>query len=82
MKMIKFQRGDLVRYFYDTGAMGVTLIWGLVINAGPKAFRVRWESGHTNWLKHTEPKGVTPVTNIEEAREAFAQFARRQRTFL
>lgn len=58
-----FKRGDLVRTWFDTGAMGSTILYGRVIAAGPKAYRVRWESGLTNRItqgdgaiKRVEPR--------------------------
>ena len=44
--MIK--RGGYVQYWFDTGAMGVQPLYGIAIEAGPKVFRVLWESGATN----------------------------------
>jgi hypothetical protein len=45
-KVIK--RGDLVQTWFDTGAMGATIIYGRVICAGRVNFTVQWESGIRN----------------------------------
>ena len=50
-----FKRGDLVQTWFDTGAMGATILHGEVIAAGPKRYRVRWESGLTNRLEQGYP---------------------------
>lgn len=42
------KRGDLVQFLFDTGAMGASVLYGKVIAAGPKAYRVMWESGLSN----------------------------------
>lgn len=43
-----FKVGDIIATFFDTGAFGAELLLSVVIAAGPKAYRVRWESGFTN----------------------------------
>lgn len=43
-----FKKGDVIVMWFDTGAMGADLCLGIVIAAGPKTYRVRWESGITN----------------------------------
>jgi hypothetical protein len=47
-KVHTFKVGDVIATWFDTGAFGAKLLFGVVIAAGPKAYRVRWESGHTN----------------------------------
>ncbi len=64
-------RGDLVQTWFDTGAMGATLLYGEVIAAGPKAIRVRWESGLTNRVLR-DTSFVAPAKNVELARAALA----------
>jgi hypothetical protein len=43
-----FKIGDVIATWFDTGAFGAQLLLGVVIAAGPKAYRVRWESSSTN----------------------------------
>ena len=43
--------GDHVETYFDTGAFGVSLLWGKVVAAGPKTFTVEWESGLRNRLR-------------------------------
>jgi len=43
-----FKVGDIIATWFDTGAFGAQLLLGVVIAAGPKAYRVRWESRRTN----------------------------------
>jgi len=43
--------GDIVATWFDTGAFGATILFGVVIAAGPKVYRVRWESGATNRIE-------------------------------
>ncbi len=47
-KVHTFKVGDVIATWHDTGAFGATITFGVVIAAGPKAYRVRWESGNTN----------------------------------
>ena len=48
MKVHTFKVGDIIATWFDTGAFGAQLLLGVVIAAGPKAYRVRWESDNTN----------------------------------
>lgn len=59
------KRGDYVQMWFDTGAFGVNLLFGVVIESGPKAFKVRWESGNTNVIRRSEPRGVEPFRTPE-----------------
>jgi len=47
-KIHTFKVGDVIATWFDTGAFGMNLLFGVVIAASPKAYRVRWESGSTN----------------------------------
>lgn len=70
--MDAMKRGDLVQTFFDTGAFGAQVLYGEVIAAGPKAYRIRWESGLTNRV----PQGyfdVKPAEDVELARECLAK---------
>jgi hypothetical protein len=62
--MVEPTRGDLVWIWFDTGAMGSNILYGRVIAAGAKTYRVRWESGLTNRItrngRRVEPKLVEP----------------------
>lgn len=51
MKIHDFKVGDIIATWFDTGAFGAQLLFGVVIAAGPKAYRVRWESGATNRIE-------------------------------
>jgi len=48
VKVHTFKVGDIIATWFDTGAFGAQLLLGVVIAAGPKAYRVRWESDNTN----------------------------------
>ena len=67
-------RGDLVETWFDTGAMGAQILYGEVIAAGPKAYRVRWESGLTNRL----PQGHSDVQRARDSEQACAALTRRR----
>jgi hypothetical protein len=47
-KVHTFKVGDVLATWFDTGAFGAQILFGVVIAAGPKMYRVRWESGATN----------------------------------
>lgn len=57
-----FKRGDVVKMYFDTGAFGAQILFGLVVKAGPKAYTVVWESG----LKNRLEQGRTIVTLVED----------------
>lgn len=59
------KRGDYVQMWFDTGAFGANILVGIVIDSGPKSFRVRWESGLTNRIDRKSPRGVTPLRTPE-----------------
>lgn len=75
------QRGDFVQTLFDTGAMGVAILHGVVIAAGPMAYRVRWESGLTNRIRQGDwrvkaAENVDPITREKceaRGRDALAE---------
>jgi len=46
-----FKTGDIIATWFDTGAFGAQLLFGVVIASGPKSYRVRWESGNTSRIE-------------------------------
>lgn len=73
------RRGDIVRMYFDTGAFGASILFGIVDTAGPRAFTVVWESGIRNRLPH-ENGEIKPVTSADDPdllAEALRSFARR-----
>lgn len=42
------KKGDPVATWYDTGAMGATILYWTVIKAGPKTCTIEWESDIRN----------------------------------
>lgn len=48
--------GDRVKTWFDTGAMGAQILYGIVIAAGPKTYRVQWESDLTNRIRQGDPR--------------------------
>jgi hypothetical protein len=50
-KVHTFKVGDIIATWFDTGAFGANILFGVVIAAGPKNYRVRWESGSKNRLE-------------------------------
>jgi hypothetical protein len=73
--MIPKVKGDLVWIWWDTGAMGSTILYGRVIAAGPRTYRVRWESGLTNRIAQDrrEVALVTTSTEIDAATAAMVR---------
>jgi hypothetical protein len=72
---VKFNRGDLVQTWFNTGAGkmgGAVIIYGEVIAAGPKTARVRWESGLSNRIKQ-DNHDVKQANDQEDARSAMAK---------
>jgi hypothetical protein len=63
---MQFFRGNLVQTWFDTGAMGVAILYGVIVAAGPKSARVRWESGLTNRIA----QDCHNVKAAEDQREA------------
>lgn len=52
-----FKVGDKVQTYWDDGWHGTTL-YGEVVQAGPVAATVLWESGFRNRIRHADPRGV------------------------
>jgi hypothetical protein len=46
------QRGLKVWTWFDTGAMGATILDGVVVKAGPRTTTIEWESGIRNRVPH------------------------------
>ena len=66
------QVGDIVKYSFDTGALGFQYLFGVVEQAGPKTFTVRWESDLRNRVRQGNHL-VTRVTDPELLAEVHAQ---------
>jgi hypothetical protein len=66
------KRGDLVETWFDTGAFGGVILYGVVVAAGPKRYTVVWESGLRNRLDQ-DHSYVKPARDVETAREAMAR---------
>jgi hypothetical protein len=66
-----FKRGDIVKMFFDTGAFGAQILFGLVVKAGPKAYVVVWESRLRNRLEQGRQivALVEDTELLEEARK-------------
>jgi hypothetical protein len=63
------KRGDYVQTWFDTGAMGATILYGRVVSAGPRTYLVRWESGIQNRVTQEYPH-VTAAHDTEAAAAA------------
>lgn len=61
--------GDIVAYMFDTGAFGLTVLYGVVEKSGSKTFTVRWVSGNRNRLRQGDRR-VRKVTKADELDEA------------
>jgi hypothetical protein len=51
-----FKKGDEVQTLFDTGALKYTMLYGTVIAAGPRVYRVRWESDITNRVRQGDTR--------------------------
>lgn len=45
------RRGDFVRTYFDTGALGAQIVLGRVIKVGSATATVEWESGRRNRIQ-------------------------------
>ncbi len=52
----RFNRDDLVQTMFNTGAMGLTVLYGRVVASGPKTATVLWESNLTNRIRHDQSR--------------------------
>lgn len=66
-----FKKGDLVKYWFDTGCRGYQYLYGVVIKSGPKTFTVQWESG----IRNRRPQNCRQVLLVEKNRLADAREA-------
>lgn len=71
------QVGDVVRYWFDTGAFGCQILGGVIIKSGPKTFTVLWESGNRNTARHDSPRGIEAEIDVEIARDIISKMKRR-----
>lgn len=62
--------GDYVKTWFDTGAMGVTTMYGRVIKSGRATYTVRWESGICNRVVQGY-RGVDRVAAADVDHRAF-----------
>jgi len=65
----RIKLGTYVETWFDTGAMGASLLYGRVIASGPKMYRVRWESGLTNRVQQ-DNDNIKPARVLGLAQEA------------
>lgn len=67
--MSRFSRNDIVKYWFDTGARGYEILYGLVVKSGPKTFTVVWESGLKNRLDQAtfSVKHINDADQLEDA---------------
>lgn len=70
----RFKVDDLVQYWHDDGRGG-SVLYGVVIAAGSKVLRVRWESGLSNRIRQGTHL-VLPARGQNMAREAMATVCR------
>ncbi len=66
------QVGDVVKYYFDTGALGFQYLFGVVEQAGPRTFTVRWESDIRNRVRQGNHL-VTRITDPDLIAEVLAQ---------
>jgi hypothetical protein len=52
--------GSFVVTWFDNG-LGGTMVYGVVEQAGPLTFTVRWESDARNRCRYAEPRGVDAI---------------------
>ena|SRR3990167_11055548 len=67
------KRGDFVRTYFDTGALGAQILLGRVMKAGRATYTVEWESGIRNRIVQGY-KGVELVTETDLLGIARRQF--------
>lgn len=68
------KRGTIVKTWFDTGAMGATILFGVVTACGPKTFTVTWESGIRNRVRHGQRcVEVCDGAALETGREVLQQ---------
>lgn len=77
MTPLRYYRGQLVKTWFDTGALGPAILYGIVVAAGPRRLTVRWESGAINAIRQDEAGAVSLVTWAERAlaQEAVSLFS-------
>lgn len=54
--------GSFVQAWWDTGAFGMTPMYGIVRQSGPKSVMVEWRSGIRNRIPQEGGRGVKPVS--------------------
>ena len=77
------KKGDLVQYWFDTGAMGMTIAYGIVEKAGKVTYTIRSESGIKNRVRqdYKEVKLITDPELLAEAKRCLLPREPREVTF-
>jgi hypothetical protein len=75
-KMAIFNLHEFVETWFDTGCGrhmgGPQLLYGQVVQSGPKAALIVWESGLTNRVRH-HAGGIKHARDLEEAYKAMVK---------
>lgn len=66
------KKGDLVQYWYNTGAFGYQIAYAVVIKAGPKTYTVQFRSGNRNRVRQESPE-LKLITDPELLAEALKE---------
>lgn len=74
--MANFARGELVMYWFDTGAFGCQWLYGVVEKSGQKTITIRWESGLRNRVYHGR-HDIRRIDDDEMRDDAQKKLARR-----
>jgi hypothetical protein len=69
------KKGDIVSYMFDTGAMGLSPTYGVVIQGGRKTFTVVWESGNRNRVEQGH-RGIRKLEGSEIDDDVLASIRR------
>ena len=69
---LKPSTGDYVQTWWDQSAsFGFGILYGQVVESGPRTFMVLWESGLRNRVRRPDPR-VESAKDQAEARKALA----------
>ena len=82
---MNFELHTFVQTWFDTGCGrhmgGPQILYGQVVQAGPKAATILWESGLRNRIRHHDPRGVKPAGDLSEAYKAMVKVEHIAKTY-
>lgn len=66
VKHDQVKEGDILNYWFDTGAMGAQLCFAKVLKVGPKKIKTIHENGYIGWRYASKYDDILNEKNAQE----------------